>query len=63
MRWSLLLPISPAYSQCVQCFRTAAAQQAAGMRAMNYGIAIMLFLVLALLAALALFVYRRRGAA
>lgn len=63
MRWSLLLLIPPANSQCVQCFRTAAAQQAAGMRAMNYGIAIMLFLVLALLAGLALFVYRRRHAA
>lgn len=62
MKWLLLLPAQDAFSQCAQCFRTAAAQQAAGMRALNQGILILLALVLALLAGFAWLAYKRRNA-
>ncbi|MBL8222402.1 MAG: hypothetical protein JNL62_24405, partial [Bryobacterales bacterium] len=50
MKWITVLLPAGAFAQCTQCFRTAAAQQAAGMRALNHGILIMLVLVLAMLA-------------
>jgi hypothetical protein len=43
-------------------FRTAAAQQAAGMQALNQGILILLVLVLAMLGGIAWVAYRRRDA-
>jgi hypothetical protein len=55
----LLLP-AIAQAQCVQCFRTAAAQQAARASWMNLGTLILLIPTLALLAGLGLLVYRRR---
>ncbi|MFN7938226.1 MAG: hypothetical protein U0R19_33165 [Bryobacteraceae bacterium] len=62
MRWlAALVPVT-AFGQCAQCFRTAAAQQAAGMRALNQGILILLVLVLAMLGGFAWMAYRRRDA-
>ena len=60
----LLMFFAPATAlgQCSQCFRTAAAQQAAGMRALNAGILILLVLVLVLLAGFGWLAYRRRNA-
>lgn len=49
-----------AEAQCVQCFRNAAAQQAAQARAMNYGILILLLPAVTLLAGFAWLAYRRR---
>ncbi|MBL8174368.1 MAG: hypothetical protein JNK48_06855 [Bryobacterales bacterium] len=62
MKWSLALLPAALYGQCAQCFRTASAQQAAGMRALNQGILILLILVLAMLAGIAWLAYRRRDA-
>jgi len=62
MKWTAALLPASAFAQCAQCFRTAAAQQAAGMRALNHGILIMLVLVLAMLAGIAWLAYRRRDA-
>ncbi|MBI3209724.1 MAG: hypothetical protein HYZ37_12610 [Candidatus Solibacter usitatus] len=49
-----------AAAQCVQCFRSAAAQQAASMSAMNRGILILLLPVFALLGGFCWLAYRRR---
>jgi hypothetical protein len=54
-----LLPVI-AQAQCVQCFRTAAAQQAARASWLNLGILILLVPALALLAGFGLLAYRRR---
>lgn len=62
MKWLLVLLPQVALGQCAQCFRTAAAQQAAGMRALNQGILIMLVLVLAMLGGFAWLAYKRRDA-
>ena len=62
MKWTMALLPAAAFAQCTQCFRTAAAQQAAGMRALNHGILIMLLLVLAMLAGIAWLAFRRRDA-
>jgi hypothetical protein len=62
MKWVVGLAPMALFGQCVQCFRTAAAQQAAGMRALNHGILIMLALVLAMLGGIAWVAYRRRDA-
>ena len=62
MRWLAILVPSEAFGQCAQCFRTAAAQQAAGMQALNQGILILLVLVLAMLGGIAWVAYRRRDA-
>lgn len=62
MKWLLALLPQIAMGQCAQCFRTAAAQQAAGMRALNQGILIMLVLVLAMLGGIAWLAYKRRDA-
>lgn len=62
MKWVMGLAPAALFGQCAQCFRTAAAQQAAGMRALNQGILIMLVLVLAMLGGIAWVAYRRRDA-
>lgn len=62
MKWSTIFLPATAFGQCAQCFRTAAAQQAGGMQALNHGILIMLVLVLAMLAGIAWLAYRRRDA-
>lgn len=49
-----------AQGQCVQCFRTAAAQQAARASWLNLGIVILLIPTLGMLAGLAVLIYRRR---
>lgn len=51
-------------AQCVMCYRTAAAQQAARVRVLNSGIIILLIppiLVLALILAMAFYKSRRLG--
>ena len=55
-----LLAASSAFSQCVMCFRTAAAQEAARARVMNLGIIIMLIPPLVILAGFMLLFYKRR---
>ena len=51
---------SIASAQCVQCFRTAAAQQQAGILAMNHAILVLLIPVFTLLAGFCWLVWRRR---
>lgn len=61
MRYAMpLLWAASLYGQCSQCFRTAAAQQTASMRAVNTGILVMLLPVLTLLGGFCLLAYRRR---
>jgi hypothetical protein len=55
-----LLTASSAFSQCVMCFRTAAAQEAARARVMNLGIIIMLIPPIAILAGFMALCYKRR---
>lgn len=62
MKWLGGLLPGAAFGQCAQCFRTAAAQQAAGMKALNEGILILLVLVLVMLGGFAWVAYRRRDA-
>ena len=54
------LAASTAFAQCVMCFRTAAAQNAARARVMNFGIIIMLIPPIAILAGFMLLCYKRR---
>jgi hypothetical protein len=54
------LAASTAFAQCVMCFRTAAAQNAARARVMNIGIIIMLIPPIAILAGFMLLCYKRR---
>jgi hypothetical protein len=56
----VLLAASSAFGQCVMCFRTAAAQEAARARVMNLGIIIMLIPPIAILAGFMLLCYKRR---
>jgi hypothetical protein len=56
------LAASSALAQCVMCFRTAAAQNAARARVMNMGIIIMLIPPVAILAGFMLLCYKRRNA-
>jgi len=51
---------SSAFAQCVMCFRTAAAQEAARARVMNLGIIIMLIPPVAILAGFMVLCYKRR---
>jgi hypothetical protein len=51
---------SSAFAQCVMCFRTAAAQQAARARVMNLGIIIMLIPPVLILAGFIALCYKRR---
>jgi hypothetical protein len=51
---------STALAQCVMCFRTASAQNAARARVMNIGIIIMLIPPIAILAGFMLLCYKRR---
>ena len=53
------LGAASAFAQCVMCFRTAAAQQAARARVMNIGIIIMLIPPVAILAGFMLLCYKR----
>ena len=57
-----LVPLvaSSAFGQCVMCFRTAAAQNAARARVMNLGIIIMLIPPLVILLGFLVLAYRRR---
>lgn len=58
---ALLLALAPgALAQCVMCFRTAAAQQAARARVLNIGIIIMLIPPLLILGGFVLLLYVRR---
>jgi len=61
-RLAALLPIlaSSAYAQCVMCFRTAAAQNAARAHVMNLGILIMGIPPILILAGFLLLCYKRR---
>jgi len=61
-KFAALLPIlaSSAYAQCVMCFRTAAAQNAARARVMNLGIIIMLIPPILILAGFMVLSYKRR---
>ena len=51
---------SSAFSQCVMCFRTAAAQNAERARVMNLGIIIMLIPPVLILTAFLVLCYKRR---
>jgi hypothetical protein len=51
---------SSAFAQCVMCFRTAAAQEAARARVMNLGIIIMLIPPILILAGFLVLCYKRR---
>jgi hypothetical protein len=55
-----LVAASSAFGQCVMCFRTAAAQEAARARVMNLGIIIMLIPPILILAGFMLLCYKRR---
>jgi heme/copper-type cytochrome/quinol oxidase subunit 2 len=55
-----LLAASSAFSQCVMCFRTAAAQQSERARVMNLGIIIMLIPPVVILAGFMVLCYKRR---
>lgn len=55
-----LLAASSAFGQCVMCFRTAAAQEAARARVLNLGIIIMLIPPIAILAGFMVLCYKRR---
>ena len=55
-----LLAASSAFPQCVMCFRTAAAQEAARARVMNLGIIIMLIPPILILAGFLVLSYKRR---
>ena len=55
-----LLAASSAFPQCVMCFRTAAAQEAARARVMNLGIIIMLIPPILILAGFLVLCYKRR---
>jgi len=55
-----LLAASSAFAQCVMCFRTAAAQEAARARVMNLGIIIMLIPPILILAGFLVLCYKRR---
>jgi hypothetical protein len=61
-RIAALLPLlaSSAFAQCVMCFRTAAAQEAARAQVLNIGIIIMLIPPIVILAGFVLLAYRRR---
>ncbi len=63
-RIAALVPLAAAnaFAQCVMCFRTAAAQNAARARVMNMGIIIMLIPPVLILAGFMLLCYRRRNA-
>lgn len=62
MKWSLWFALPGILSaQCAQCFRTAAAQSAAGVEALNQGIVLLLAPSLLLLCGFAWIAYRRRG--
>jgi hypothetical protein len=63
LKRTLLLALLPLTSggQCVQCFRSAAAQQAAGIAAMNRGIVLLLLPVVLLLAGFCWLVWQRRN--
>lgn len=50
-----------AMAQCIQCSRSAAAQHAAGIAALNRGIILLLIPVVALLAGFAFLAYHRRN--
>ena len=54
------LAASTAFAQCVMCFRTAAAQNAARAHVMNIGIIIMLIPPIAILAGFMWLCYKRR---
>ena len=56
----LTLIATPAFGQCVMCFRTAAAAQSAQARALNIGILVLLIPPLVLLAGFAWLAWRRR---
>lgn len=53
--------VTTARAQCVQCFRSAAAQQAASIAAMNRGVLLMLLPVLVLLAGFGWLLWQRRN--
>ena len=55
-----LVAASSAFPQCVMCFRTAAAQEAARARVMNLGIIIMLIPPILILAGFLVLCYKRR---
>ena len=61
-RLAVLMPVlaSSAFAQCVMCFRTAAAQEAARAQVLNLGIIIMLIPPIVILAGFVLLAYRRR---
>jgi hypothetical protein len=61
-RIAALAPLltSSAFAQCVMCFRTAAAQNAARARVMNLGIIIMLIPPVLILTGFLLLCYKRR---
>jgi hypothetical protein len=61
-RIAALVPLaaSSAFAQCVMCFRTAAAQNAARARVMNLGIIIMLIPPIVILAGFLVLCYKRR---
>lgn len=60
MRWLLWLIPALGHAQCVQCFRNAAAQKQASMRAMNHGILVLLIPALTLLAGFCWMAWRKR---
>ena len=55
-----LMAASSGFAQCVMCFRTAAAQDAARARVLNLGIVIMLIPPIAILAGFMVLCYKRR---
>jgi len=57
----LVLAAAPALSQCVMCFRTAAAQQSERARVLNSGIFVLGIPPLAILSGFAALAWRRRG--
>jgi len=60
MKWVLLLLPAVGNAQCVQCFRNAAAQKQAAIRAMNHGVLILLIPALTLVAGFCWMAWRRR---
>ena len=51
----------PAAAQCVMCWTTASAQRAEGIRALNFGILVLLIPPLAILSGLLLYAFRYRN--
>ncbi len=56
----IVMLADPAGAQCVQCFRNAAAQQAAAQQAVNWGIAVLMLPALLLLAGFCYLLWRRQ---